>query len=161
MSVSTVAPPRALLFRRRPHTSRSHDRGAGSLAARLRKAAPEEAAFGVVVGEGQGAIVLRGGLRATAQAAQQIRARGRQQVIAGEFAACRQVVQESEARRRPLRLSHGHSPVQFHYRRRVDSGQRLVERRYRRPVGRSPLDGSSMLRGNRRLEEVPPDGRVR
>ncbi len=105
-------------------------------------------------------LVLRGRFREAPQAPEEIRPRRRQQVVAGELAARRQIVQQAETDRRAVRLGDRDGAVQLDYRRGVDPGERLVERGDRPPVGRSSVQRAGVLGGYRSLEQVPPDGRV-
>jgi len=120
------------------------------------EAAGQVAPFGVGAGERVCLAVRLRRLVVPAEAAQQVRAGRREQVIAGQRPGAGQGVHEGESRRRPVGHAHGDGPVQLDHGRRRELAELGVQPGDQPPVGVSGPRGGRVAGGDRRLQLVRP-----
>src|SRR3954467_6788300 len=84
----------------------------------LAQAPLEEAALGLLAGEGEGARVGGAGVRGPSQAAEEVGAGGVREVVVGQLAAREEDVDERQAGGRAVAHGHGGGAVQLHHGRR-------------------------------------------
>jgi hypothetical protein len=115
-------------------------------------AALEEAALAVVGDQRQGSCVALGRFRRGPDSAQQVGARGVQQMIAVEIARRGERIDKCERRLRAVRHGDCHRAVQRHDRRGLQAFEKIIEAYDLRPVRIFGAWRLTVQGGNRRLQ---------